>query len=83
VVEAVRLLGGESPEGRVHLGQLGQYLKRTDPAFTPQTYGYSGLLDMLRTYDRLRLQQELGGHWLVKLAPEVQADGATLIAATV
>ena len=28
-------------EGKVHLGPLGQYLKRTDPAFSPQNYGHS------------------------------------------
>lgn len=68
VVEAIRLLAGDTPEGKVHLGGLGQYLKRTDPAFSPQTYGHAGLLDMLRTYDLLTLQQEAGGHWSVKLA---------------
>ena len=70
VVEAVRLLASDSPEGKVHLGGLGQYLKRTDPAFSPQTYGHSGLLDMLRTYDLLALQQEPGGHWSVRLVPQ-------------
>ena len=69
VVEAVRLLASNSSEGRVHLGGLGQYLKRTDPAFSPQNYGHSGLLDMLRAYDLLTLQQEVGGHWTVRLAP--------------
>ena len=74
IVDAIRLLGSESPEGKIHLGYLGQYLKRTDPAFTPQTHGYAGLLDMLRTYDLLKLQQEAGGHWSVRLAPETQAS---------
>jgi hypothetical protein len=76
VVEAVRLLGSESPEGRIHLGYLGQYLKRTDPAFAPQMHGHSGLLDMLRTYDLLKLQQEPGGHWSVRLAPDAQPSAA-------
>ena len=67
VVEAVKLLASDSPEGKVHLGGLGQYLKRTDPAFSPQTYGYSGLLDMLRSYDLLALQQEAGSVWMVRL----------------
>ncbi|HRD95488.1 MAG TPA: NYN domain-containing protein [Rubrivivax sp.] len=69
VVEAVKLLASNSSEGKVHLGALGQYLKRTDPAFSPQTYGHSGLLDMVRTYELLALQQEPGGHWTVRLAP--------------
>ena len=73
VVEAVRLLAGDTPEGKVHLGYLGQYLKRTDPAFSPQTYGHSGLLDMVRTYDLLALQQEPGGNWTVRPAARVEA----------
>ncbi len=73
VVEAVRMLASDSAEGKVNLGPLGQYLKRTDPAFSPQTHGHSGLLDMLRTYDRLKLHQEPGGHWSVRLATDAVA----------
>jgi uncharacterized protein (TIGR00288 family) len=73
LVEAVKLLASNSSEGKVHLGGLGQYLKRTDPAFSPQTYGHSGLLDMVRTYELLVLQQEAGGHWTVRLAPSTEA----------
>lgn len=69
VAEAVKLLTADTSDGKVHLGHLGQYLKRTDPAFSPQTYGHSGLLDMVRTYDLLTLQQELGGHWTVRPTP--------------
>ena len=72
VVEAVKLLASNTSEGKVHLGGLGQYLKRTDPAFSPQTYGHSGLLDMLRAYDELTLQQEVGGHWTVRLTPTAE-----------
>lgn len=68
VVEAVRLMAADTAEGKVHLGPLGQYLRRTDPAFSPQTYGHSGLLDMLRTYDLLNVQQEAGNYWTVRLA---------------
>jgi uncharacterized protein (TIGR00288 family) len=80
VVEAVGLLASDTSEGKVHLGALGQYLKRTDPSFSPQTYGHSGLLDMVRTYDLLTLQQEVGGHWSVRLNPkppagETEANG--------
>ena len=73
VVEAVKLMAADTSEGKVHLGTLGQYLKRTDPAFSPQTYGHSGLLDMLRTYDLLTVQQEAGGHWTVSLLPQAEA----------
>lgn len=68
VVEAVKLMAADTSEGKVHLGSLGQYLRRTDPAFSPQTYGHSGLLDMLRTYDLLAVQQEAGNYWTVRLA---------------
>jgi len=68
VVDAVSLLAGGTSEGKVSLSALGQYLKRTDPAFSPNTYGHSGLLDMVKTYDLLRLVQENGGHWNVGLA---------------
>ncbi len=68
VVGAVRLLASGTPDGRVHVGMLGSYLRRTDPAFSPQTYGHSGLVSMLKTYDLLNLRQEVGGHWTVALA---------------
>lgn len=74
VVEAVKLMAADTAEGKVHLAPLGQYLKRTDPAFSPQTYGHSGLLDMLRTYDLLTVQQEAGSnYWTVRLSPHAEA----------
>lgn len=73
VVEAVTLLAADTPEGKVSLGALGQYLKRTDPAFSPKLYGHSGLLDMVRTYDLLALKQEVGGHWTVGLTQKPAA----------
>jgi uncharacterized protein (TIGR00288 family) len=77
VVEAVKLMAADTAEGKVHLGPLGQYLKRTDPAFSPQTYGHSGLLDMLRTYDLLTVQQEAGNYWTVRLASPAESGSAT------
>ena len=74
VVEAVSLLASDTSEGKVGLGPLGAYLKRTDPAFSPKKYGHSGLLDMVKTYDLLELQMEPGGHWSVWLADK-NADG--------
>ncbi|MES2483730.1 MAG: NYN domain-containing protein, partial [Pseudomonadota bacterium] len=44
VVDAVDLLAGGASDGKVALGGLGSYLKRMDPAFSPQAYGHSGLL---------------------------------------
>ncbi len=70
VVKAVAMLAGDTPEGKVNLSALGNYLRRTDPSFTSGTYGHSGLLDMLRTYDLLKLHQEAGGHWTVQLNQE-------------
>lgn len=68
VVEAVTLLAADTPEGKVSVGGLGSYLKRADPSFSPKNYGHSGLLDMLKTYDLLKVQQEQGGHWTTQLA---------------
>ena len=74
VVEAVTLLASDTPEGKVGVGGLGSYLKRTDPSFSPKAYGHSGLLDMLKTYDLLKLQQEPGGHWTTQLVGKSAHD---------
>jgi len=73
VVDAVSLLAEATSEGKVTLSALGAYLKRTDPAFSPNGYGHSGLLDMVKTYDLLHLTQEVGGHWSVGLAVAEEA----------
>ncbi|WP_395687590.1 NYN domain-containing protein [Caenimonas koreensis] len=73
VVDAVDMLVGGATEGKVGVSELGSYLKRMDPAFSPQTFGHSGLLNMLKTYDLLSVHQELGGHWSVV---KVQASDA-------
>lgn len=75
VVDAVSLLTSDTSEGKVALGALGQYLKRTDPAFSPKIYGHSGLLDMIKTYDLLTSIQEPGGHWSVALAAKEEQLG--------
>jgi len=69
LVDAVALLAADTSEGLVHLGTLGNYLRRTEPSFSPQTYGHSGLLSMLKTYDLLVLKEEKGV-WYVGLAPK-------------
>lgn len=74
VAEAVELMAADTSDGKVHFGALGQYLKRTDPAFSPKIYGFSGLLEMVRTYDLLTVQQEPGGHWTVRLKPKLDAE---------
>jgi len=67
VVDAVTVLAADTSDGQVSVSALGQYLKRTDPAFSPKTYGHSGLLNMLKTYDLLQTQQHNGGHSTVSL----------------
>ncbi len=74
IIEAVSLLTSNTSEGKVGLGTLGQYLKRTDPGFSPNIYGHSGLLDMLKTYDLLVLKKEEGGHYTVALNSKSEAD---------
>jgi uncharacterized protein (TIGR00288 family) len=66
VLDAVALLAADTSEGKIGLGPLGQYLKRTDPAFSPKNYGHSGLLDMVKTYPQLLASQE-GSVWSVSL----------------
>jgi len=66
VVEAVALLAADTSEGKINLSALGNYLRRTEPSFSPQTYGHSGLLSMLKTYDLLVLKEEKGV-WYVGL----------------
>lgn len=75
IVEAVEMLSSDTPEGKVHLATLGQYLKRTDPGFSPASFGHSGLLSMISTYDLLKLKKETGGHYTVALAREGAEPG--------
>ncbi len=72
VVQAIALLTNAAPEGKVSLGSLGLYFKRTDPGFTPSKQGFDGLLDMLKSYNGLLLTKEEGGHYTVRL----DSDGA-------
>jgi hypothetical protein len=70
VVDAVSLLAGDAPEGKITVSALGSYLKRRDPSFSPAKYGFSGLLEMMKTHDSLNLHKESGGHWTVSLQAE-------------
>lgn len=74
VVDAVALLADSTSEGQVHLAGLGQYLKRTDPGFSPINFGHSGLLDMLKTYDLLALKKAEGGHYTVGLSKQAVSE---------
>ena len=76
VLNAVSLLAADTPDGRVGLGALGQYLKRTDPGFSPKAYGHAALSDMVRAYPELLLTQENNsGHW-VSLKPKAAAPAS-------
>lgn len=68
VAQAIAVLANATPDGKVSLGALGTYLKRTDPGFTPNTHGYTGLLGMLKNCPGLQLTKEQGGHYTVRLA---------------
>ncbi|WP_394672508.1 NYN domain-containing protein [Limnobacter sp.] len=61
---AVALLVTDSPEGWVGLGALGNYLRRSDPGFTPKKFGHSGLLEMVKTFPDLITKYEGGTHWV-------------------
>ena len=64
LISAVALLAADASEGRVGLGALGHYLKRTDPAFSPKPFGHSGLLDMVQTYTDLLTTRDGSGYWV-------------------
>lgn len=73
VINAVALLAGDAPDGWVGLGALGQYMKRTDPGFSPKGLGHANLSEMIRTYPDLVLNQLNGTGFWVSLRPK--ADG--------
>jgi uncharacterized protein (TIGR00288 family) len=64
LVSAVEIMSAQSEEGRVGLGALGQFLKRTDPAFTPKAFGHSGLLALIKSDPRLFVISMDGGSWV-------------------
>lgn len=75
VLSAVSLLATDTPDGRVGLGALGQYLKRTDPGFSPKAFGHTALSDMVRAYPELVVAVENGSsHW-VSLKPRGEPSG--------
>lgn len=76
VIRAVELLAGDTPDGWVGLGALGQYLKRTDPGFSPKAFGHAALSDMVRTYPDLVMNQQNGTGFWVSLKPKADAAEA-------
>jgi hypothetical protein len=55
---------------------LGQYLKRTDPGFSPKAFGHSALSEMVRTYPDLVMTQEDGSGYWVTVKPKAEAVSA-------
>lgn len=52
---ALQVVAESTGDGKVGLGALGQYMKRTNPSFAPKVYGHSTLSDMVRCYPELVL----------------------------
>lgn len=77
VLSAVTLLAADTTDGRVGLGALGQYLKRTDPGFSPKAYGHTALSDMVRAYPELVVSVENGSGYWVSLKPKTEPTPAT------
>jgi hypothetical protein len=74
LLAAVSLLAAETAEGWVGLSALGQYMRRTDPGFSPQQCGYPRLLDMVQAYPDLVVRLVNGGHW-VQARPAADTTG--------
>lgn len=74
LLDAVALMVESTSDGKVGLGALGQYMKRTNPSFAPKVYGHSTLTDMVRAYPELTLTQGANnGSWVaLKPASELQ-----------
>lgn len=69
LIDAVALLAESASDGKVGLGALGQYMKRTNPSFAPKVYGHSTLSDMVRCYPDMVLTQGQGNGFWVSLKP--------------
>ena len=77
LLDAVALMAESTSDGKVGLGALGQYMKRTSPSFAPKVYGHSTLTDMVRAYPDLVLTQvQNSGSW-VSLKPPAEASKVT------
>lgn len=76
IINAVNLLAEGTPDGRVGLGALGQYLKQTDPAFSPKVFGHSALSDMVRTYPDLVLTEGGSSGFWVSLKRKAETAAA-------
>ena len=67
------LSSSNTSDGKVPFNVLHIYPKRADSGFPPNAYGRSVLLNMLKTYDLLTINQEANGTWTTSLAPTAEA----------
>ncbi len=72
LLDAVALMAESTSDGKVGLGALGQYMKRTNPSFAPKVYGHGTLSDMVRCYPDLVLTQGQGNGFWVSLKPSAE-----------
>ncbi len=77
LLDAVALMAESTGDGKVGLGALGQYMKRTNPSFAPKVYGHSTLSDMVRCYPELAVTQGQNNGWWVSLRPTPEAPKAS------
>ncbi|MBT9159839.1 MAG: hypothetical protein DDT26_01108 [Dehalococcoidia bacterium] len=67
IPDAVTLLVQGADDGRVGMAQLGQYLKRTDPSFSPKRFGYGTLSELVKAYSKLSVTKDpASGMWVSK-----------------
>jgi uncharacterized protein (TIGR00288 family) len=64
VASAIEIMSAQSEEGRVGLGALGQFLKRTDPSFNAKSFGHSGLSELIDSDSRFLVVRLDGGSWV-------------------
>jgi len=66
IIKAVMHLAAGKPDGKVHLGELGNYLAGQHPGFLKK-HGYPKLIDMLRDYPALELAGQDKQAWTVRM----------------
>lgn len=67
VIDAVRHLSSSASGGKVDLSALGNHLKQSNPGFSTSSYGFSKLINMLKSSEKLILKKEDNGAHTVRL----------------
>lgn len=65
LVDAISTLAPSTPDGKVRLPALGNYLRQAHPGFSSKTYGHANLSKMLQTYQNLELKKDQSGQLTV------------------